>query len=43
MLQKQDIFQASSAKGEVPIQWEELDSMFLHQTDVSGNKFYPTM
>jgi len=42
MFQKQDLFQASSAKGrEVPVQWEllkELGSITVHQTGVSGNK-----
>lgn len=42
MFQKQDLFQASSAKGrEVPVQWEllkELGSITVNQTGVSGNK-----
>jgi len=43
MFLKQDLFQASSARGgEVPVQWE-LGSIIVHQTGVSCNKFYPTM
>jgi hypothetical protein len=28
---------------EVPVQWEELSSIIVHQTGVSGNQFYPTV